>query len=271
MQHQPHLVGIRLRAGGPVRGEMGFPGLDVVLGLTPGRVELLVKMLTAPALEIGHDIAGVPSAEADLDPGNDAAWLRPRPGRIGEGLEPAQLLCGTAGVALGRGRLERQDMCRQPCILRKSEDIKQADPVTEIENLRGAVMAVGSQQDLGPRPEAADLPDQPTDMGRDFGSFWASGGTQQGPDQPSLPVEDHDGLEAIFIVIGIEQAKLLMAVGSIEGVVDVQHDLPGRPGEGLAVEPDHLPPHAEQGPEVGKVFHPRDGGLRAALLQNSPG
>src|SRR5687767_11224518 len=108
---------------------MGFPGLDVVLGLTPGRVELLVEMLTAPALEIGHDIAGVASAGADLDPGNDAPRLRPGPGRIGEGLEPAQLLSGSAGVALGRGRLERQDMCRQPCILRKPEDIKQAELV----------------------------------------------------------------------------------------------------------------------------------------------
>lgn len=62
MQHQAHLVGVRLRARRAVRGEMGLPGLDVVLGLAARGVELLVEMLAATALEIGDDVAGIPES-----------------------------------------------------------------------------------------------------------------------------------------------------------------------------------------------------------------
>ena len=38
------------------------------------------------------------------------------------------------------------------------------------------------------------------------------GGAQQGGDEASLAVEDDNRLEAIFIVIGVEQAELLAAM-----------------------------------------------------------
>lgn len=69
----------------------------------------------------------------------------------------------------------------------KGQDIKQIEPVTEIENLRGAVMAVGPKQDLGFGPEAADLPDQPLEMGRDFGSFGPSGRASKAPTSRPSP------------------------------------------------------------------------------------
>ena len=73
MQYEPHLIGRRLGTRGAVRGEMGLPSLDVVLGLTAGRIDLLVEMLAAPSVEIGHDVAGVPPPGADLYPGHYAA------------------------------------------------------------------------------------------------------------------------------------------------------------------------------------------------------
>jgi hypothetical protein len=52
---------------------MGFPHLDVVLGLTAGRVDFLVEMLAAPAVEIGHDVAGITVSRTDCDTGHEGA------------------------------------------------------------------------------------------------------------------------------------------------------------------------------------------------------
>lgn len=57
-----------------------------------GGVEFLIEMLSAAALEIGDDVARVSSLGADLDTGDNAAFLRPGPGGIGKGFEPTQLL-----------------------------------------------------------------------------------------------------------------------------------------------------------------------------------
>src|SRR6056297_876446 len=92
---------------------MGLPCLDVVLGLAARGIKLLVKMLAAAALEIGDDVAGIPPHGAKLDAGNHAARFRPRPGRVGESLEPAQLLPRRAGVARSRRRLQSRDVLRQ--------------------------------------------------------------------------------------------------------------------------------------------------------------
>lgn len=77
VQHQSHLIGAGLRAGCAVGGEMPLPALDVIFGLSPGRVELFVKVLATSALEIGDDEAGVTAQGTNLDPSNHAARLRP--------------------------------------------------------------------------------------------------------------------------------------------------------------------------------------------------
>src|SRR3954469_7084941 len=40
----------------------------------------------------------------------------------------------------------------------------------------------------------------------------------------TLAIEHNDGLEPVFVVVGIEQPQLLAAVHGVEGVVDVEHD-----------------------------------------------
>jgi len=52
---------------------MRLPSFDVVLGLASGGVDLLIEMLAAATLEIGDDVAGVPSPGADLDTRDDTA------------------------------------------------------------------------------------------------------------------------------------------------------------------------------------------------------
>lgn len=56
---------------------MPLPALDVIFGLSPGRVEVFVKVLATSALEIGDDEAGVTAQGTNLDPSNHAARLRP--------------------------------------------------------------------------------------------------------------------------------------------------------------------------------------------------
>jgi hypothetical protein len=48
------------------------------------------------------------------------------------------------------------------------------------------------------------------------------GGTQDRRDRSAAGVEDHDRLETVLVVVGVEQLELLGAVGGIEGVVQIE-------------------------------------------------
>ena len=54
------------------------------------------------------------------------------------------------------------------------------------------------------------------------------------------------GLEAIVVVMGVEQGQLLAAVDGIVGVIDIEHDAFGKALEAGAKQIDHDQPHARQ-------------------------
>ena len=124
-------------------------------------------------------------------------------------------------------------------------------------------MAVGADQDLDARPVVADGAHQPAQAGADLGAGGAAGRAQQGGDGPALAIEHHDRLEAVVVVVGVEQPQLLAAMHGIKAVVDVEHDAARHLAEGGAVEFDHGPAHAQQGADIRQVLQARDGGLRA--------
>ncbi|EXL04978.1 hypothetical protein BG36_09635 [Aquamicrobium defluvii] len=103
-------------------------------------------------------------------------------------------------------------------------------------------MAVGPDQDPGVRPVAADR-----------------------PHEAAIAIEHHDRLEAVFVVMGIEQAELLAAVHGVKGVVDVEHDPLRHLPEGGAVKVDHRPPHRHQLPHAGQVLQPAHRRLRRQI------
>src|SRR6056297_4125275 len=109
----------------------------------------------------------------------------------------------------------------------------------------------------------ADLPDQPTDMGRAFGPLGAAGRAQQCPDEATFAVEDDDRLEAELVIKRIEQTQLLMTMNRVKGVIDIEHDPAWGARKRLAVEPDHLAAHADEGAGIRQVLHARDRRLRA--------
>jgi hypothetical protein len=56
--------------------------------------------------------------------------------------------------------------------------------------------------------------------------------------------EHHDGLEAVVVVVGVEQPELLAAMHGVERIVDVEHDAPGHLPERRAVQVHHGLSHA---------------------------
>ena len=89
------------------------------------------------------------------------------------------------------------------------------------------------------------------------------GRAQHGGDEPALAIEHHNGLEAVFVVVSIEQAHLLSAMHGVERVVHVQHDLVRHLAERRAVKVDHGLAHAQQRARVRQVLQARDRRLRA--------
>lgn len=104
-------------------------------------------------------------------------------------------------------------------------------------------------------------------MGGDLAAFRTPGRAQHRGHEPAGAVEDDDWLEAVVVVMGVEQPQLLAAVRRIEGVVDVERDPLRDLCEGGAIEPDHGSTHLQQHPPVGQVLHPADGGLRAEVAR----
>ena len=70
----------------------------------------------------------------------------------------------------------------------------------------------------------------------------------------TLAIEHNDWLQAVIVMVGIEQTKLLTAVHPVERIVDIEHNmLRHRPG-GAAVLVNQNPAEAQQGPPIGQVF-----------------
>ncbi len=88
-------------------------------------------------------------------------------------------------------------------------------------------------------------------------------------------VVDVDRQKAAFVVVGIEQRQLLVAVNHVDRVVDVEHDRLGRRGVAGTVEVDHHPAEPDQVAQSRRVLPARHGRLahqvRPALRQPPAG
>src|SRR3954469_25798199 len=82
------------------------------------------------------------------------------------------------------------------------------------------IMAVGPQQDLDTRPVVAQRRDQAAQPEHDLSPARPARRAQEGGAHTALAVEDHDGLETVLVVMGVEWAQLLATVHSVESVVD---------------------------------------------------
>ena len=98
-------------------------------------------------------------------------------------------------------------------------------------------------------------------MAEDLGNLHPGGplaGAQQRQHRlAASAVENVDRLEAGAIVVRIEECQLLLTVGRIIGVVNVEHDAMRRPREAPTVEIDLAEADARERPPVGQVLEPR--------------
>src|SRR5512132_2339232 len=115
MQEQPELVGGGLGTRGAVGGEMGLPGLDMVLRLPTPTVELLVEGTSTAVAKVGDDEAAIGAVAAGLDAGDDPANPAPAAGGVEEFLEAADLAVARVGPEACCGaRLQTADVTL-PC------------------------------------------------------------------------------------------------------------------------------------------------------------
>src|SRR5512144_2980185 len=75
-----------------------------------------------------------------------------------------------------------------------------------------------------------------------FGRF---AGRRTAVNEAAVFVQDDDRLEAIVVVMGVEQSQLLAAVDSIEGVVNVEGDPPRHLAKRPAIEIDQSTAEAQ--------------------------
>jgi hypothetical protein len=218
------------------------------------------------ASEAGHHEADVEAHAAGLDAGDHPALLAPGLGAIagfGIAAQHRHLGLGTANTHI-IGRLLNGGP--QDGVGRQAEDVVDALGLAERHHLRTAVVAVAAQGYAGPRPVAADLPQQTPQMPPDF----LAGGRLAGPQQHrnragGRGVVDVDGQEAALVVVGVEQRQLLAPVHHVHGVVDVERHGRRRLGVAGAVQVDHGPHQPDHLAQGGRVLPARDGRLRAQV------
>src|SRR5512132_1716855 len=181
----------------------------------------MVFRLSAPAVEVLVQRSAVAVA-AGLDAGDDAADPAPAVGGVEEFLEAAHF-------AIARRRLDRRrletcrgaflqaaDMALQRTGRGEAKDVVNAIRLAPVEDLRTGVVAVGAQQDVHLRPVGADRADQAPEKGADLDALRPLRRAQDGGDEAALAIEDDDRLEAVVVIMGVEQALLLATVYRVE-------------------------------------------------------
>src|SRR5271166_3411704 len=243
---------------------MRLEGFDVVFGLATPAIDLFIEHASVSLVQVGDNEARVGPFGASLDAGDDALDAAPAFGAVEELLEAAYFVVSWRSLEASlRVGLEDFDVSAQGRGWRDAEDVIEAVRPTPVENLGAAVMAVGPEQDLSVGPVGADGAHKTAQEGLDFLAAGPFGRPKDGGDEAALAVEHDDRLKAILVIVRVEQPQLLAAMHRVERVVDVERDSFGNFSEGLAIEIEHCPAHAQQGANVRQILEPRDRRLRA--------
>ena len=232
----------------------------MIFRLAAGGIELLIKPAPPASAQAGDDEAGVQTLRPDLDPGNDPLGPVPTPGGVMEFLEAPDLGGpGVGGEPGGDAGLQAENVTSQRASRREAEHIVQAGGPAPVQDLGAAVMAIGAQQDLDPRPVGPDLPcdpaqvrpDLPCDPAQvrpDLGALGPLGRAQDDGDEAPVLVEhddrleavlvEHDDrLEAVLVVMGIEIFPRIFAPVLLSRSRAVRPSGEWRSGSGSAWQP----------------------------------
>ena len=111
----------------------------------------------------------------------------------------------------------------------KSEDIEDMMSVAEGEHFGRGIMGIAPHHDDDLRPGFPDTGDDALEDGADFCAGGSPARTEDSGDEiAALSFEDEHGLEAEFVIIAVEERHLLVAMGGVVGIIEVQDDMVGR-------------------------------------------
>ena len=128
-------------------------------------------------------------------------------------------------------------------------------------------MAVAADGDARIRPVAADAPHHAPQMTANLFAARRLARTEQDRDRTGVRrIIDVDRQKAPFVVMGVEQRKLLIAMRHVAGVVDVEGDGGRRAGVAATIEVDHGVGHAHHLAQGGHVLPTRHGRLGAQII-----
>ena len=98
-----------------------------------------------------------------------------------------------------------------------------------VDDLRGGKMTVAADQDVGVGPVVTQIGQQPDQDHGIFGPGGAGARAQVGRDQRmGGPFENEERQRAMVLIVMIIEGKLLLAMGGIIGVIQIEHDSGGR-------------------------------------------
>jgi len=224
VQEQAELIGLEPMAGGPVGAKMGLMVLDQKLHRSPLAVELLVDDPRSQSREIRDYETRVGSEGVMLGFDDDPRLFVPAPGSIGELAEVADRGSLLQEAPLGLlhqvgGPIAQDRIRRQP-----QEETQILGPA-KIEDLGGGIVRIAPQQDAHVGPGLANLSDDPLEDRHDLLSRGPSPRPQDGGDQlPAPSLVDMDRQITELVVVGVEEGQLLMPVGRVFSIVDVEED-----------------------------------------------
>lgn len=180
-QEEPHRVGQEACRRRAVAVEVILHGLDRIFTIATSAIEVFVEHLRGGGLKGGHHKAGVIVRLHDFRLEDDSPGLRPGPGGIDKFV--IETATGRRRLAMDMGQgdplvmetpclLERRRrLTEQDGIARKAKDkIRPALGGDHIDNLRGGTMTIAADQNVGVRPVAPEIRQQPDQDPGIFGS-----------------------------------------------------------------------------------------------------
>ena len=177
-------------------------------------------------------------------------------------IAPELVIAPGSGLSLANADFKCLNMAPQGLCWRNAKDEIHPRRTAKIQHLWCAIVAVRAEQDINPWPMAADLLDQTPQKATQLNTRRAFGRAQHGRNRPARRIKHDNRLEAVIIVIGIEQPQLLPAMHGIKRVINIKRDAPRHRAKTIAVEFHHGARHADQCAGIGRILKSGERGLR---------
>ena len=224
MKEEPELIGLEPVAGGPVGEKMGLMVLDHQFHSSQVAVNHLVNDAARTALQVRHHEPEVRTQGVVLSLDDDPAVFLPASRPVGKFTEEPDRLPLPSVTPLGFFD-RRSCLPAQHDIRRQSQGIPKVLRLAKLDDLGRGVVRIGPQQDPHLGPGLPDFPDHPLENRHELLTGRPFPRPQNRRHQlPAFSFVDVNRQITVLVVEGVEESELLVPVGRIFRVVDIQKD-----------------------------------------------